>query len=111
MNSTTSNCVFCKIIKRELPCSPIFEDEDIIAFHDIHPKADVHFLVIPKQHIESMLVMQEGHQNLVGKIMFKASQIAKNLGLEGYKVAINNGVSGGQEVFHLHVHILGTLLK
>jgi histidine triad (HIT) family protein len=100
-------CLFCKIINKELPAKLIYEDEDLIAFYDIYPKADVHFLVVPKKHIESMLKIEEHHQTLMGKIMLKANQIAKNLGLEGYKVQINTGLKGGQEVFHLHVHILG----
>ena len=101
------DCLFCKIINKDILAKLIFEDEDIMAFYDINPKADIHFLVIPKKHIKSMLELKETDQNLMGKVMITANQLAKNHGLMGYKVNINTGISGGQEVFHLHVHILG----
>lgn len=100
-------CLFCKIINKIIPSTIIYEDNDILAFNDINPKADVHFLVIPKTHIHSMLELTEEHQNLMGKIMLKANTLAKKQGLTGYKTHINTGVNGGQEVFHLHVHIFG----
>jgi histidine triad (HIT) family protein len=102
-----SNCIFCKIINKIIPATIVYEDDDLIAFYDAYPKARVHFLIIPKAHIESMLQLDESHKNLIGNLMIKANKIAKNLGLDGYKVRVNTGVSGGQEVFHLHVHILG----
>lgn len=102
-----TDCIFCKIIQKDIPAKVIYEDDDILAFHDISPKAPVHFLVIPKLHIESMLELKEEHHELMGKLMVKSNMIAENLGLKGYKVHINTGVLGGQEVFHLHIHILG----
>lgn len=102
-----ANCLFCEIIAKRIPAKIVYEDEDIIAFNDINPKADVHFLVIPKIHIESMLALEETHQALMGKIMLKANTLAINHGLSGYKVLVNTGISGGQEVFHLHIHVVG----
>ena len=104
-----SNCIFCKIINKTIPANIIYEDDEIIAFYDIHPKTKTHFLVIPKIHIESMLHLNDSgmHSALMGNLMIKANKIAKNLGLTGYKININTGVDGGQEVFHLHIHVLG----
>ncbi len=101
-------CIFCKIVNKSIPAKIIYESEEVLAFYDITPKAPVHFLVIPKQHIESMLELTDQHQMLIGKLMVKANSIAKSLGLEGYKTHINTGITGGQEVFHLHIHILGS---
>ena len=102
-----TECIFCKVNAKLIPAQIIYEDDDVTAFYDIQPKAQVHFMLIPKEHIESMLVLQDHHLNLMGKIMLKANVLAQQLGLEGYKVQINTGVKGGQEVFHLHVHVLG----
>ena len=103
-----SECVFCKIITKTIPAKIIFEDDEILAFYDANPKAEVHFMIIPKDHIESMICLEHHHQNLMGKIMVKANELAVSLGLkEGYKVQINTGAKGGQEVLHLHVHVLG----
>ncbi len=103
-----SSCLFCKIIAREIPASVIYEDEDIITFNDIHPKADVHFLVVPKLHIASMLDLTNKHSELIAKLVLKARQLAidNNLG-SGYKTHINTGKNGGQEIDHLHIHIYG----
>lgn len=102
-----SECLFCRIVNKNITAKLIYEDDDIVAFHDINPKADVHFLVIPKLHLTSMLDLRDEHQGLIGKIMLTANELAKSQGLEGYKVQINTGVKGGQEVFHLHVHVAG----
>ncbi|MCC2624470.1 MAG: hypothetical protein K0R14_343 [Burkholderiales bacterium] len=103
-----SNCLFCKIIAREIPASIIYEDEDIIAFNDIHPKASIHFLVVPKLHIASMLDLTVMHSELIAKLILKAGQLAINNGLGGgYKTHINTGKNGGQEIDHLHIHIYG----
>ena len=102
-----ANCLFCKIIDKSIPATIIYEDNEILAFYDIAPKADVHFLLIPKLHIESMLDLNQSHHILMGQMMLKANELAVRLGLEGYKVQINTGVKGGQEVFHLHMHVLG----
>lgn len=103
------DCLFCKIISGEIPSQRIYEDEDILAFHDIHPKAPVHFLLIPKRHIESLLTTQKEDAAVLGKLLFQAPLLAKKLGLEqGFKTAINTGHAGGQEFFHLHIHVYGT---
>ena len=102
------NCLFCKIIAREIPASIIYEDNDILAFNDINPKAQVHFLVIPKQHIPTMLDLQAQHSELIANLILKAKQIAIDNNLtKGYKTHINTGKNGGQEIYHLHLHIYG----
>lgn len=102
------NCLFCKIIARKIPATIIYEDNDIIAFNDIHPKAEVHFLVIPKQHIPTMLDLKIEHSTLIANLILKAKQIAIDNNLtKGYKTHINTGENGGQEVYHLHLHIYG----
>ncbi len=102
------NCIFCKIVRKELPCNKIYEDEDLLAFNDIHPVAPVHFLLIPKLHIDSLTEIQDHHQNLVGKMLLLASRLAKEQGCDdGFRTIINTGRVGGQEVLHLHFHIIG----
>ena len=102
------NCLFCKIAAREIPAAIIYEDDDIVAFNDINPKAQVHFLVIPKQHIPTMLDLQTEHSKLIAKLILKAKQIAIDNNLtNGYKTHINTGKNGGQEIYHLHLHIYG----
>lgn len=102
-----TECIFCKIASKEIPAKIIYEDDTIMAFHDIFPKADTHFLVIPKTHIGSMLDLQEAHKSLMGHAMITANLIAKKSGLaDGYKIKIHNGLKGGQEVFHLHIHVM-----
>jgi histidine triad (HIT) family protein len=102
-----SSCLFCKITNKEIPAKIIYEDNTMVAFHDISPKADIHFLIIPKIHITSMLDLKEKHKELMGSIMLRANALATEFDLEGYKVQINTGIKGGQEVFHLHVHVFG----
>ncbi len=105
-----TDCIFCKIIAKQIPARIVYEDDDMVAFYDVNPKAQIHFMLIPKEHIESMLHLKEHHHSIMGKIMAKANILAKELGLnEGYKVQINTGVKGGQEVMHLHVHVLGNI--
>lgn len=106
-----TECIFCKIINKQIPAKIIYEDEQMLAFYDIYPKADIHFLITPKEHIESMLTLEEKHKLLIGSMMVKANQLAVELGLDGYKVQVNVGVNGGQEVFHLHAHVLGNIQK
>ncbi len=104
-----SNCPFCNIISKKIPAKTIYEDDEIIAFNDINPKAEIHFMVIPKLHIDSMLQLDESHIPLIGKMMVLANKIALKQKLQGYKVHINTGQKGGQEVFHLHIHVFGNL--
>ena len=99
-------CVFCKIANRKLPANIIYENELMLVFHDINPKADVHLLIIPKNHIESMFEIDDNDEHLIGQMMITANKIAKNLKIEGYKLVIHVGEKGGQEVFHLHLHLL-----
>jgi histidine triad (HIT) family protein len=103
-----SDCIFCRIAKGEIPSRKIYEDNDIFAFHDINPQRPVHFLVIPKQHLASLDEATPEHQELLGKMLVKASELARSVGLtNGFRTLINTGRIGGQEVFHLHIHILG----
>lgn len=103
-----SNCIFCKIVSGEIPASRLYEDDDVIAFNDIHPKAPVHFMIVPKKHIASLQQATTEDQALLGKILLLAPKLAQEQGLAaGFKTAINTGEAGGQEVFHLHVHVYG----
>ncbi len=103
----SDNCLFCKIIRGEIPSEKLYEDKDMIAFKDISPHAPVHFLVIPKKHISGPGDIKEENEQLMGKIMRKGSEIAKQEGLEHFRVVFNNGEQAGQTVFHIHMHILG----
>jgi histidine triad (HIT) family protein len=103
-----SDCIFCKIAAGEIPAQKVYEDEDVFAFHDIRPIAPVHFMIIPRQHVDSLAQCEEQHQALLGKIMLLAPRLAAEQGMTaGFKTGINTGVAGGQEVFHLHVHVFG----
>lgn len=103
-----SDCIFCKIIAGQIPSNKVYEDEEVLAFHDIHPFARVHFLIIPKAHIASLADCAEEHQAILGKMLLRAPKLAKEQGLEaGFKTLINTGRGGGQEVFHIHVHVFG----
>jgi len=103
----SADCIFCKITKGEIPSKKIFEDEDVIVFNDIHPIAPVHFLIVPKLHIESLASADQSHQALLGKMLLLASKLAAEEGLKGFRTMINTGREGGQEVFHIHVHVFG----
>lgn len=104
-----SDCIFCKIAAKQIPSSAVYEDDELFCFKDIHPAAPVHLLLIPKVHLDSLAHAQAEHEALLGKMMLKVPQIAKEAGLDhGFKTLINTGKGGGQEVFHLHIHILGT---
>jgi histidine triad (HIT) family protein len=103
----SADCIFCKITKGEIPANKIFEDEDIIVFHDIKPIAPIHFLIVPKAHIESLLTAEMANQALLGKALLMAPKLALQLGLKGFRTMINTGTEGGQEVFHLHIHVFG----
>lgn len=103
-----TDCIFCKIVNKTIPAKIVYEDDEVLVFNDIHPKAEVHLLIIPKKHIDSMLKLTEDHQQIMGKIMVLANKIALEHGLNGgYKTLINTGTKGGQEVFHLHLHLIG----
>ena len=103
------DCIFCKIIKKEIPSNIVYEDEEILAFRDINPVAPVHILVIPKKHIESLVHLNKEDEALVGRIYTVINKIAKQEGIneKGFRVVVNCGEDGGQEVKHLHFHIIG----
>jgi histidine triad (HIT) family protein len=108
MTAMTSECLFCRIARGDLPSRKAYEDEEVLAFHDIHPAAPVHLLVIPKQHLDSLVDAGPEHEALLGKLTLLAPRLAKQQGCDnGFRVVINNGPDGGQEVNHLHIHILG----
>lgn len=104
----SSDCLFCKIVRGEIPGKKVFEDDELFAFHDIHPVAPVHFMLIPKAHIASLTETNDSHTALLGKMLLLAPKLAKEQGLnDGFRTVINTGKGGGQEVFHLHIHIIG----
>ena len=102
------DCLFCKIIKGEIPSTKVYEDEDILAFEDINPAAPIHTLVIPKKHITSLAHMGKEDEEIIGKIYGVINKIAEEKGVKekGYRVIVNCGKDGGQEVMHLHFHLL-----
>ena len=103
-----ANCIFCRIVSGEIPSRRIHEDDDLIVFHDIHPAAPVHLLIVPKLHVESLITAQPEHQALLGKMLLLAPRLAREQGAtDGFRIVINNGRDGGQEVYHLHVHVMG----
>jgi histidine triad (HIT) family protein len=103
-----SDCLFCRIVAGEIPSSKVYEDDDILAFKDIHPARPVHILVIPKKHITSLATVSADDQAVLGRILVKANEIAVAQGSpDGFRVIINTGRVGQQEVPHLHAHIVG----
>ena len=104
-----SDCIFCKIINKEIPSTIVYEDEKIIAFKDINPVAPVHVLVIPKKHITSLIELEDEDKNIIGDIYLVINKIAKEQGIaeKGFRVIVNCGEDGGQEVKHLHFHLIG----
>lgn len=103
-----SNCLFCKIVRGEIPCRKVYEDDEILAFHDINPAAPVHFMLIPKLHLASLADADESHAALLSRMLLLAPKLAQEQGLtDGFRTVINTGQGGGQEVFHLHVHVIG----
>lgn len=103
-----SDCIFCKIVAGEIPCRKIHEDSDVIAFHDINPVAPVHFMIVPKEHIASLAEAHARHEMLMGRMLLLAPMLAREQGLaDGFRTVINTGRGGGQEVMHLHMHVIG----
>jgi len=103
----TTDCIFCKIINGNIPAKTIYEDDDVIVFNDIKPMAKIHFMIVPKLHLESLKGCDATHQSLLGKMLLLAPKLAEKQGLKGFKTLINTGREGGQEVFHIHVHVYG----
>jgi histidine triad (HIT) family protein len=113
-----TDCLFCKIAAKQIPSSIVYEDEELLAFKDIHPAAPVHLLVIPKLHVATLSDCEPAHGALLGKLLALAPKLAKEHGCAvsydadgkpagGYKTLINSGPDGGQEVYHLHLHVIG----
>jgi len=102
------NCIFCKIVAGQIPSRKVFEDEDVLVFHDIAPWAPVHFLIIPKLHITTMYDTREEHAPLLGKMMALAPRLAREQGAtNGFRIVVNTGHDGMQEVQHVHMHVIG----
>ena len=106
------NCLFCKIAAGKIPSRKVYEDDALLAFHDINPWAPVHFLIIPKIHIASMAQIGPEHESLLGRMMMLAPRLALEQGCQpypegGYRILTNTGAEGGQEVHHLHLHVMG----
>lgn len=102
------DCIFCKIVRGEIPSSKVYEDDEIFAFHDINPAAPVHFMIIPKKHIASLGDVQDEDRDVLGRIMVMAGRLAREQGsTDGFRTVVNTGRVGRQDVYHLHVHILG----
>ncbi|HEY0785129.1 MAG TPA: histidine triad nucleotide-binding protein [Acidobacteriaceae bacterium] len=101
-------CIFCRIVEREIPAAMLYEDEQAIAFADIAPAAPTHFLVVPRQHLASLSETGRGDAFLLGHLLAVAAELAAQRGLaQGFRIVINTGADGGQTVGHLHVHVLG----
>jgi len=101
-----ADCIFCKILAGEIPSDFLYEDSECVVFKDIAPKASTHLLVVPKQHIESVMTLEDSDQDLMGHLLLVCRDVAKKIGLAGYSLQVNAGKGGGQEVFHFHIHLL-----
>ncbi|MDP3269607.1 MAG: histidine triad nucleotide-binding protein [Legionella sp.] len=103
------NCLFCKIVRSEIPANVVFEDDEILAFRDINPQAPTHLLLIPKRHIATINDTNSQDEQLLGKLILQAKILAQNEGFseEGYRLVFNVNSGGGQEVYHIHLHLLG----
>jgi histidine triad (HIT) family protein len=102
------DCVFCKIVRGEIPAKKVYEDDEVLAFHDLHPVAPVHFLLIPKMHVASLYEAGPDHRNAMGKMLTVAGRLAREQGAaDGFRTIINTGRVGHQEVYHVHMHVIG----
>ena len=102
------NCLFCKIVAGEIPANKVYEDEDVLAFRDIRPLAAVHFMIIPKAHVASLYEAGMEHHQALGKMLVLAGELARKEGAsDGFRTIINTGRVGHQEVYHLHMHVIG----
>ena len=107
MNSNP-DCLFCKIIAGQIPSRKVYEDDELFVFHDIHPWAPVHFLMVPKQHIATLSDVSVEHERVLGKMLALAPKLMLELGVtNGFRSLVNTGKDGGQEVYHLHMHVMG----
>ncbi|MFO1271252.1 MAG: histidine triad nucleotide-binding protein [Rubrivivax sp.] len=106
--SSDPNCIFCKIVAGQIPAKKVHEDDELLVFHDIHPWAPVHVLVIPRLHIATHADVTDEHVPLLGRMLALAPKLMAQLGVtNGFRTVINTGRDGGQEVFHLHMHVMG----
>lgn len=103
------DCLFCKIINREIPADIVHEDDEVLAFSDINPQAPTHVVIVPKQHIATLNDLEEGDLELVGRLAYTAARLAKERGFadDGYRVVMNCNDQGGQTVYHIHMHLMG----
>jgi len=103
-----TDCIFCKIVAGQIPSRKVYEDDDMYAFHDIQPVAPVHFMIIPRQHIDSLATAGDEHARVLGRMMAMAGRLAKQEGAtDGFRTIVNTGRVGRQDVYHLHIHIIG----
>lgn len=102
-------CIFCQIIKKEIPSEIVFEDEELIVFKDVNPSAPVHVLIVPKKHIESLIKITQADRSIIEKMVWRAKILASEFGLDkaGYRLQLNCGRGGGQIVDHIHIHLQG----
>jgi histidine triad (HIT) family protein len=107
--TATMDCLFCKIIERQIPASIVYEDDRVLAFNDINPQGPTHVLVVPKQHIASLNELAEGDDQIVGELVRRAAAIAKERGISagGFRTVFNTNRDAGQTVFHIHLHLIG----
>ncbi len=103
------DCLFCKIVRKEIPAKIVYEDDQILAFEDIHPQAPVHILIIPKEHISTTNELSENNAHIIGRMALQASIIAKEKNIQdnGYRLIMNCNEHGGQTVYHIHLHLIG----
>lgn len=104
-------CIFCKIINKEISTEIIYENNEVVVFKDAHPSAPVHYLIVPKKHIQSIMRLKSNHREIISKLIFTAKKVAEDAGLKGYKLVFNVGREGGQVIDHLHLHLLGGWTK
>ena len=103
-----TDCIFCKIVAGQIPSRKVYEDDDMLAFHDIHPLAPVHFMIVPKRHVDSLAQATDADAEVLGKMMAKAGRLAREQGAtDGFRTIVNTGRVGRQDVYHLHIHIIG----
>lgn len=108
MTTSDPNCIFCKIVAGQIPSKKAYEDEHLLAFHDINPWAPVHVLIIPKEHIATLADVRPEHEAMLGRMMMLAPRLMAQLGVNnGFRTLINTGRDGMQEVYHLHMHVMG----
>ena len=103
-----SDCIFCKIVRGEIPAKKVHEDDEVLAFHDVRPQAPVHLLIIPKAHVATLYDAGPEHEKALGRVLALAGRLAREAGAtDGFRTIINTGRVGHQEVYHVHMHVLG----